>query len=294
MFSIIVPSYNRNSEIKMLLESLKQQTIYNFEVVIVDDGSKTAVEVNENYPFKVKVIRNNPNVGAAQSRNIGVEHAEQEWLLFLDDDDRFMPEKCEQLEEEIKNNPTVNFIYHPAKCEMVNEGFTYLTKPFKEKCELTKENILRANKIGGMPMIGLKKTLFCKVGGLSGGLRSLEDYDFLLKLLKEPEFSPLYVDKALTYCTFHTKRSSVSTDSTNTEKAIEYIKQTYVETVEQAYNFKLNTLYILSYPYVMNLSRKAFKYYFEMFKQTKNVKLLIISLVILISPKLAINLKRFI
>lgn len=294
MFSIIVPSYNRNEEIKVLLESLKQQTLYNFEVVIVDDCSKSPVSVNEEYPFEVKVIRNNPNVGAAQSRNVGANHASREWLLFLDDDDRFMPEKCERLTQEISQNPTANFVYHPAKCEMVNEGFTYVTSPFKHKSELTKENILKANKIGGMPMIGLKKELFCKIGGLSDRLRSLEDYDFLLKLLEEPTFEPLYVDKALTYCTFHTKRSSVSTDTTNTEKAIEYIKQTYIQTPEQAENFKLNSLYILSYPHIMNLSRKAAGYYFEMFKQTKNIKSLIISLVILTSPKLAINLKRFI
>lgn len=294
MFSIIVPSYNRNEEVKALLDSLKQQTVYHFEVVIVDDCSKTPVTVNEDYPFDVKVIRNNPNVGAAQSRNIGANNASREWLLFLDDDDRFMPEKCEQLAAEIAQHPAANFVYHPAKCEMVNEGFSYVTTPFKQKSELTKENILRANKIGGMPMIGLKKALFCKIGGLSNRLRSLEDYDFLLKLLEEPSFEPLYIDAALTHCTFHTKRSSVSTDTTNTEKAIEYIQQTYIQTPEQANNFKLNSLYILSYPHIMNLSRKAAGYYFEMFKQTKNIKKLIIAAVILISPKLAINLKRFI
>ncbi|HDL6060165.1 TPA: glycosyltransferase, partial [Mannheimia haemolytica] len=43
MFSIIVPSYNRNQEINALLESLKQQTAYNFEVIIVDDCSKIPV-----------------------------------------------------------------------------------------------------------------------------------------------------------------------------------------------------------------------------------------------------------
>lgn len=293
MFSIIVPSYNRNAEIKALLESLKQQTVYNFEVIVVDDCSEIPVEVNDNYPFNVQVIRNTPNVGAAQSRNVGANYASQEWLLFLDDDDRFMPEKCERLANEIGKNTAVNFIYHPAKCEMVNEGFTYVTTPFRHESDITKENILRANKIGGMPMIGVKKALFCKIGGLSDRLRSLEDYDFLLKLLEEPSFSPLYVE-ALTYCTFHTKRASVSTDTRNTEKAIAYIEQTYIKTAEQATNFKLNSLYILSYPHIMNLSRTAAKYYFEMFKQTKNIKQLIIALVICLSPKLAINLKRFI
>ncbi|HDL2971520.1 TPA: glycosyltransferase family 2 protein, partial [Mannheimia haemolytica] len=115
MFSIIVPSYNRNQEINALLESLKQQTAYNFEVIIVDDCSKIPVsetlgilnEFNDistkekvrelltrdslshiySYPFDVKVVRNNPNVGAAQSRNVGATNATQEWLLFLDDDD---------------------------------------------------------------------------------------------------------------------------------------------------------------------------------------------------------------
>lgn len=294
MFSIIVPSYNRNTEIKALLESLKQQTLYTFEVIIVDDCSKTAVEISETYPFEVRVIRNKSNVGAAQSRNIGANEASKEWLLFLDDDDRFMPEKCELLAKVISQNPQINFIYHPAKCEMVNESFTYITKPFQHKNELTKENILKANKIGGMPMIGLKRELFYKVGGLSARLRSLEDYDFLLKLLEEPSFEPFYVNEPLTYCTFHTKRSSVSTDTTNTEKAIEYIRQTYIQTPEQEKNFKLNSYYILSYPHIMNLSRKAAGYYFAMFKQSKNIKQLIIAAIILISPKLAINLKRFI
>ena len=43
----------------------------------------------------------------------------------------------------------------------------------------------------------------------------------------------------------------------------------------------------------MNLSRKAAKYYFAIFQKTKSVKQLLIALVVLISPKLAINLKRF-
>lgn len=89
MFSIIVPSYNRKEEIPALLESLTKQTTYNFDVVIVDDCSKEPVEVTQSYPFAVKVIRNETNQGAAESRNIGARNADNDWLLFLDDDDRF-------------------------------------------------------------------------------------------------------------------------------------------------------------------------------------------------------------
>lgn len=293
MFSIIVPSYNRIAEIPALLQSLIQQTQYNFEVIIVDDCSTEPVEVTENYPFPVKVIRNEQNKGAAGSRNVGASYASREWLLFLDDDDRFLPAKCELLTQAIQQDPSVNFIYHPAECVMVNEKFTYFTKPYSNPNLLTLDNILLVNKIGGMPMIGLKKELFEQVGGLSSDLHSLEDYDFLLKLLSVPNFKAKYVDQALTRCTFHTKRASVSTNLNNIEQAIEVIKQKFVKTEQQQKNFALNRLYMLVYPNIMNLSRKAAWYYWQMFKLNGNVKMLIVALVILISPKLAINMKRF-
>ncbi|OOF56492.1 glycosyltransferase [Rodentibacter genomosp. 2] len=292
MFSIIVPSYNRKSEIPVLLESLGEQTHKSFEVVIVDDYSKEPVVVEKSYPFKVTVIRNETNQGAAESRNIGARAALGEWLLFLDDDDRFAENKCERLAEVINKHPDINFIYHPAKCEMVNEGFTYVTKPIPPQ-EISVERILLANKIGGMPMVAVKKDLFLKIGGLSTELRSLEDYDFLLKVIKEPDFKPYMLSEPLTSCTFHTKRASVSTDTTNTEKAIDYIREHYVETQEQAHNFNINASYILAYPHIMNLSRKAAYYYFDIFKQTKSIKQFVIAMVVLISPKLALNLKRF-
>lgn len=294
MFSIIIPSYNRKDEIPYLLENLEQQTQYNFEVIIVDDCSKEPVEINKLYPFPINIIRNIENKGAAESRNIGVKNAKNEWLLFLDDDDRFYPQKCEILAQAIQQFPSVNFIYHPAECVMVNEQFTYFTHPEKNTKEITLDNILKGNKIGGMPMIGLKKSLFFKVNGLSTEMLSLEDYDFILKVVSDDTFKPKYIENALTQCAFHTKRSSVSTHIENTEKAIEYIANKYVITEQQKHNFEFNRCYMLAYPYIMNLSRKAAKYYFLMFKQSRKIKYLGITLITLISPKLAINMKRFI
>ncbi|MDO5055574.1 MAG: glycosyltransferase family 2 protein [Pasteurella oralis] len=294
MLSIIVPSYNRNAEIKALLSRLTEQTQYHFEVVIVDDCSPDAIKVEQNYPFTVKVIRNKMNQGAAQSRNIGAQLAQGEWLLFLDDDDRFANNKCEMIEKTITENPDINFIYHPAECVMVNERFTYFTHPCKNEKDLTLDNILKANKIGGMPMIAVKKDLFLKVGGLSKDLLSLEDYEFLLKLLSDETFSPKYIDLPLTQCTFHTQRASVSTNNHNTQQAIAFIEEKYIKTAEQKSNFAFNSLYMLAYPHIMNLSRSAAKYYFLMFKQSKNLKYLVVALITATSPKLAINLKRFI
>ncbi|MCW9732129.1 glycosyltransferase [Avibacterium sp. 20-15] len=294
MFSIIVPSYNRQEEIPALLEHLIQQTVHNFEVIIVDDCSKEKVIIKKDYPFKVTVIRNEQNQGAAESRNIGAKNATQDWLLFLDDDDRFEKHKCEILGKKIAENPVMNFIYHPAKCVMVNEKFSYVTHPLTQQKDLNLENMLLANKIGGMPMIGIKKSFFFALGGLSTQLKSLEDYEFVLKVISSPELKPCYVDHALTECTFHTQRASVSTNLTNTEQAIAFIQKNYVKTPIQQQRFAINSLYMLAYPYIMNLSRKAGIYYWKMFKLSKNIKPLIIAIIIFISPKLAIHLKRFI
>lgn len=294
MFSIIIPSYNRKDYIPDLLQSLEHQTAHNFEVIIVDDCSREAVEIKHFYSFPVNLIRNTENKGAAESRNIGAQQAKGEWLLFLDDDDRFVLEKCEVLAREIEQNPQVNFVYHPADCLMVNENFSYTTQPFRNENEISLESILKANKIGGIPMIGVKKSLFLKVGGLSSDLLSLEDYEFLLKLISEPEFQPKYIDAALTQCAFHTQRSSVSTNTRNTEQAIEKIAQKYVKTEVQKQAFDFNALYMLAYPHIMNLSRKAGLYYLKMFGKSLTAKYLLIALITFISPKLAVNMKRFV
>ncbi|OOR98191.1 glycosyltransferase [Haemophilus paracuniculus] len=294
MFSIIVPSYNRNQQVKALLENLTLQTLTDFEVIIVDDCSPNKITVEQQYPFKVTLIRNEQNKGAAGSRNIGANNAQNEWLLFLDDDDQFAPEKCALLAKAINENPTINFIYHPAECVMVNEGFSYQTKPFADPAQISIESILLANKIGGMPMIAVKKSLFEKVGGLATELLALEDYDFLLKLIQEPSFKPFYLPQALTRCTFETKTASVSKNIKNTEQGIAYIEQTYVKTEIQRNHFKLNQLYMLAYPYMMNYSRQAGSYYFKMFQQSKSLKHLLMAVITFISPKLAINMKRFI
>lgn len=293
MFSIIVPSYNRKEEIPALLESLEQQTIYHFEVIIVDDYSVEPVEIKKLYPFPVNIIRNLENKGAAESRNIGVQSAKNEWLLFLDDDDRFAYNKCEQLAKAIAENPACNFIYHAAKCEMINEGFSYTTSPFPPE-KLTLETILMANKMGGMPMMCIKKSFYVELGGLDTNLKSLEDYEFALKLVSSPNLNAVLLNESLTVCAFHTQRSSVSTNTANTEKAIELIGQKYVKTEQQKHNFAINSLYMLAYPNAMNLSRKAASYYFKMFKLSHNLKHLVIAIVSFISPRLAINLKRFV
>ena len=87
-YSIIVPVFNRPDEIDELLESLCQQTVKDFEVLIVEDGSQRDCKaVVDKYTNKLDVkYFMKPNSGPGQSRNYGAERAKGEWLIILDSD----------------------------------------------------------------------------------------------------------------------------------------------------------------------------------------------------------------
>lgn len=87
-YSIIVPVYNRPDEVDELLESLCHQEVKDFEVIIVEDGSKKPCKdvcdkyagiLDLHYYFK-------ENSGPGQSRNYGAERAQGDWLIVLDSD----------------------------------------------------------------------------------------------------------------------------------------------------------------------------------------------------------------
>lgn len=87
-YSIIVPVYNRPDEVDELLESLTSQTLKDFEVVIVEDGSKiTCKDVCDKYANILHLhYYYKENSGPGQSRNYGVERANGEYVLIVDSD----------------------------------------------------------------------------------------------------------------------------------------------------------------------------------------------------------------
>ena len=87
-YSIIVPVFNRPNEVEELLESLSHQTFRDFEVIIVEDGSKTTCkDVCDKYACILDLhYYYKENSGPGQSRNYGAERASGEWLIVLDSD----------------------------------------------------------------------------------------------------------------------------------------------------------------------------------------------------------------
>ncbi|GAB3535497.1 glycosyltransferase family 2 protein [Pontibacter brevis] len=99
--SVVIPTYNRGDLISETLDSIKSQTLTDWECIIVDDGSEDATEeIVERYTdadTRFRYIKRPPDrrKGGNSCRNIGLEAAKGEFIQFLDSDDLLAPNKFE-------------------------------------------------------------------------------------------------------------------------------------------------------------------------------------------------------
>jgi len=98
--SIIVPIYNAQEFLRRCLDSIQQQTFYDFEAILINDGSKDkSAEICDEYSKKdirFKLINQN-NMGPSQARNRGIDEATSKYLAFVDSDDYIAPNMLEEL-----------------------------------------------------------------------------------------------------------------------------------------------------------------------------------------------------
>ena len=110
-YSIIVPVYNRPDEVDELLQSLCEQTVKDFEVLIVEDGSvKPCKDVCDKYASILDLhYYAKENSGPGQSRNYGAERANGEYVIILDSDVVLPAGYLQAVEDELKQNPCEAF-----------------------------------------------------------------------------------------------------------------------------------------------------------------------------------------
>lgn len=100
MISIVMPAYNAAKTIRDSIESIQAQTFKDWELIVIDDGSKdcTADILREMAAAdeRIHFLQNEKNSGASYTRNRAVELAAGEWIAFLDSDDLWRPEKLEK------------------------------------------------------------------------------------------------------------------------------------------------------------------------------------------------------
>lgn len=116
--SIITASYNYQDYIKQTIESVMAQTYQNWEMVIVDDGSKdNSVQVIKDYcnrDSRIKLFQHEGGVnkGLCKTVQLGIEKSQSDWLVFLESDDLITPDYLEEKVKVIRENPDIGFIFN--------------------------------------------------------------------------------------------------------------------------------------------------------------------------------------
>ena len=144
-FSVIVPVYNVEKYLPKCIESIINQTNQDFELLLVNDGTKDNSQniiddYVKKYPTKIKSFIKE-NGGLSDARNYGVDRASGEYIVFVDSDDYINDKLLEALNEHISNYTFVDVIgYNFVNMNEAYEKLNVTTRPKKEN--LSGENAI--------------------------------------------------------------------------------------------------------------------------------------------------------
>lgn len=208
-YSFIIPIYNRPDELDELLESISKQT-YNtdFEVVVIEDGSSiSSKEVCEKYSnsLNIKYLYKN-NTGPGDSRNYGMQQAENQYFIILDSDCVLPEHYLESVDDFLKKNYVDCF----GGADSAHETFTDIQKAINYvMTSLLTTGGIRGNKQSVQRFeprsfnMGLSKKAFEATQGF-GKIHPGEDPDLVIRLWKRG-FQTAFIEDAFVY---HKRRIS--------------------------------------------------------------------------------------
>ena len=223
--SVIIPSYNRFKYLLKALESVRNQTYKNIEIIIVNDGSSQ--EEYYNHKFEGCIVINLDKNSKARfghaspggfQRSMGMKIASGEYIAFLDDDDYWLPDK---LEKQINAMLTSRCLISSTD-GLIGKGIYDKTKRYtlynkerylgtiksifsrKGESELMKygfptiwtEEFLNTHNCAIASSIMIHKSIIDKIGYFSNQLWA-PDYDYWLRAIKHSDL--MYVDEPLMY-----------------------------------------------------------------------------------------------
>ena len=192
LISIIIPTYNRAGLIRETLDSIKAQTSRQWECIVVDDMSSDNTETivaeyskaDNRFSF---YQRDREPKGAPTCRNIGLQHAKGDWVIFLDSDDLLHPDLVHYVKKQIhKDNKKYDVIITRTNgfANDINESYKLFTPDLVE-------DDLKSYLVGGIvwQTAGAiwRKDFVLGIGGFCEGLIKGQDWEIAVKaLLRRP------------------------------------------------------------------------------------------------------------
>lgn len=144
--SILLPAYNAERYLREAIDSMLSQTYQNFELLIIDDGSKdrTAEIVRSYTDERIRFIQNECNIGLANTLNKGMRLARGEYLARMDADDISLPTRLEIQVRYLDEHPDVML----CSCALQQFGASDKQMIGREDFEFVKAEMLFSSAIG--------------------------------------------------------------------------------------------------------------------------------------------------
>lgn len=180
-FSVIIPTHNRAHVLRDAVDSVLAQTLSDYEILVVDDGSTDdTASLLAQYGGRIRFVYQD-NAGPAAARNRGLEMARGRFIAFLDSDDAWAPWTIETLARAAEQFGS------PAL--VAGRGASWASRPkvHREALQCRRsENFLAASRAQsafcGMPGLAIRADVLREAGGFRQRLRAAEDQDLCLRL----------------------------------------------------------------------------------------------------------------
>jgi len=224
LFSVTITTYNHGKYIKSTIESVLKQTIQDFEIIVIDDGSPddTRERVLNIKDKRVKYFRQNPSGLPAYSRNRAIERSRGRYIALLDGDDLWSYDKLENAYETFSKNPHIDILCHDI--EVTGKGNRFIKRsrlgPYPK--DMYSKMLWDGNCLG-ISMAVLKREVFFEQNlwfDEDKALFTVEDYDFWLRLAESGKFNFHYLPKVLAEHVVSEESAILSNIEKHTQNAI--------------------------------------------------------------------------
>lgn len=193
MISIVIPVYEQPELLKEALESVHKQTTNDFEVIVVDDASRTDIRPIINGYDQVRSVAHNKNQGAAAARNTGIDAARGNLIAFLDADDTWGPTKLKKQQSVFEQAGDDIGLVYTGFIQYELDGTEWERYPKASDDIYTEE--LERDRIHPTSTVMVRRDVLEEVGGFDTDLPSRQDYDLWIRITEHYEVD--YVDEIL-------------------------------------------------------------------------------------------------
>ncbi len=239
LISVIIPVYNGENTISETIESVLNQTISDFELIVINDGSKdSTLDIIASIQEPRLKVFSYTNAGVAASRNRGFSHASGDFIAFLDADDLWTPDKLEAQLRALQENPTAAVAY--SWTDHIDESSQFLSSgPHATLSGDIYANLLTGNFLSNGSNVLIRAQALAEVGGFDQSLTHAEDWDMWIRLAARYHFVAVPLPQIL----YRVYANSASFNTAKIEAAsLQVIKRAYTQAPKSLQHLKRHSL----------------------------------------------------